>query len=292
MVSHDTLARAADFIWTNARLLERRLFAFEFAGGDGAAVVAALRPYQNPDGGFGNALEPDMRCPESQPASTVLALNVLDEADAFDDPMVEGVCAWLASITLPSGGLPWVLPSVEDYPCAPWWRGADHGRARIYPTGAVVGQLLKNGVEHPWLDRAASCCWDIIGAAEPDMLEYHQLVGVAEFLGHASDRARAEAEAQRIGERIRADGLVETVEDKGEYANTPTKWAPTPDSIWRSLFTDDEIATDLDGLAARQQDDGSWPLGFPLTSPAADTEWRGVFTLDALLKLRAYGRLG
>src|SRR5690242_20846862 len=59
--------RAEEFIWHNARLLERRLFDFHFRSGSSQAVLSALRAYQNEDGGFGNALEPDIRCPESQP---------------------------------------------------------------------------------------------------------------------------------------------------------------------------------------------------------------------------------
>jgi hypothetical protein len=55
------LEGAWDFILRNARVLDGRRFAFRFDGGDSADVVAALRPYQNADGGFGHALEPDLR---------------------------------------------------------------------------------------------------------------------------------------------------------------------------------------------------------------------------------------
>ena len=50
--------QAKAFIWKNARLLERRQFAYHFEGGSREGVVAVLRAYQNSDGGFGNALEP------------------------------------------------------------------------------------------------------------------------------------------------------------------------------------------------------------------------------------------
>ena len=70
--------QAEEFIWCNARLLERRLFDFYFKSGSAQAVLAALCAYQNEDGGFGNALEPDIRCPESQPVPTQHALEILD----------------------------------------------------------------------------------------------------------------------------------------------------------------------------------------------------------------------
>lgn len=49
-----------------------------FKDGSPNYVVDALRLYQNADGGFGNALEPDIRCPDSQPVPVQYALKVLD----------------------------------------------------------------------------------------------------------------------------------------------------------------------------------------------------------------------
>ena len=63
----DLLDAAAGFVWRTARLLDRHRFAHLFLDGDRAPVLAALAAYQNPDGGFGNALEPDLRGPASQP---------------------------------------------------------------------------------------------------------------------------------------------------------------------------------------------------------------------------------
>ena len=52
-----SIDRAAEFIWRNARLLERAIFARVFLNGSPQAVIDALTAYRNPDGGFGNALE-------------------------------------------------------------------------------------------------------------------------------------------------------------------------------------------------------------------------------------------
>ena len=40
-----------------------------FEDGPAEPVIEALRGYRNPDGGFGHALEPDVRCPSSQPGA-------------------------------------------------------------------------------------------------------------------------------------------------------------------------------------------------------------------------------
>lgn len=61
----ESLVKARNFILTHTRLLERRLFEVCFAGASAASVGQVVRAYQNPDGGLGHALEPDVRCPES-----------------------------------------------------------------------------------------------------------------------------------------------------------------------------------------------------------------------------------
>ena len=78
-----SLTRARDFLSCNARLLERRLFAFHFEGGAAGAVVAALDAYRNPDGGFGWGLEPDKRTAASQPVDLQTAFEILDEVGAL-----------------------------------------------------------------------------------------------------------------------------------------------------------------------------------------------------------------
>jgi hypothetical protein len=57
----DIFAAADTFLLNHARLLERRLFAACFLGQPATHVIDALRGYQNDDGGFGHALEPDKR---------------------------------------------------------------------------------------------------------------------------------------------------------------------------------------------------------------------------------------
>ncbi len=79
---------AERFALENARLLDRHRLAVLLHGAPVAPVLAALRAYRNPDGGFAHALEPDVRGPESEPASTLRALEVLEEIGKSEDPMV------------------------------------------------------------------------------------------------------------------------------------------------------------------------------------------------------------
>jgi hypothetical protein len=67
---------AEAFIWSAARLVDRHHYALLFAGGSAQPVIEALRGYRNDDGGFGHVLEPDLRCPSSQPAATLYDLGL------------------------------------------------------------------------------------------------------------------------------------------------------------------------------------------------------------------------
>lgn len=284
------VAAAENYVWGNARMVDRRYFEWLFAEGSVEPVVHALLAYRNSDGGFGHALEPDIRCPDSQPVTTTEALLLFDEIGAFGHPSISDAVAWCASIATPEGGLPWALPSLDPYPHAPWWDDPDPTRADLTPTARVVALLRKNGVEHPWLERAEGLCWEMIDRGEEGALEFHRLVPVGLFLTHARDRARAGDALARVGTHIR-EHLVESPAEVGPYAKSPTMWAPLPDAPWAHLFTEEEIEGDLELLADRQEPDGSWPTGFPPTTAGAELEWRARITINALNTLRSYGRL-
>ncbi len=198
---------------------------------------------------------------------------------------------WLEVASTPEGGVPTALPSLMDYPHAPWWRAADaEPPAGLNPTAAIAGLLLGHGVDHPWVERAAAFCWRAIEGSET--AEFHDLMPMIEFLEHAPDRPRAEAELERIRGRITAQGLAAMEVDAEGYVHKPLEWAPAPSSPCRRLFSDEVMARHLQALSDSQQEDGGWPIFWPPLSVAAEQEWRGVMTLRALKTLQAYGFLG
>lgn len=286
-MSDDVFARAEAFIWSNARLLDRHLFAFHFRGGPREAVLHTLRAYQNPDGGFGNALEPDIRCPESQPVPVQHALEVLD-AVGPEPALIARLCDFLQGITTEEGGVPWLLPSALGYPRAPWWQTEAGLPASLNPTGGIVALLLKHHVRHPWVERAAAYCWARLEAGLPT--EMHEVGTALEFLYHASERERAEAMLARLVARMQEQGLIAPAGAAG-YVRKALDWSPTPDHPLRPFIPAAAVQAHLDELVAAQLDDGGWPLTFPATSPAVEQEWRGHVALRTLLTLRANGRL-
>ena len=295
------LAAAERFIWLNARLLERHRYVCLFKGGEAEPVLAALRPYQNPDGGFGHALEPDDRGRNSQPTHVYGALQVLDELGQVRGDLVRRAVDYLATFTTPDGGVPVALPNIRDYPKAPWWEvGGDLPPAGLLPTAGLAGLLHKHQVEHPWLAGATDFCWQAIEALEET--HPYEIVFCLPFLDHVPDRARAERAAERLGRLVRERRLVLLDPDRPDEAvispgygpgefHTPLDYAPSPASLARRWFSEREIERSLDALAAAQGDDGGWFFNWRAWNPATTLEWRGLVTLRALQILRAYGRL-
>jgi len=295
------LEAAERFVWLSGRLLDRLRFAHLFRGGDAARVVCALRPYQNPDGGFGEALEPDFRGPVSQPLTVEYALRVLDEAGGLRDPMVDAAVGYLAGITAADGGVPNVLPDVPRYPHAFWWAprpGPQPGS--LLPTGSIAGLLHKHGLAHPWLGPATAFCWGALEglagrleAAESRLdrmqIAYESRAALV-FLDHVPERARAERAARALGELLLGRGVIGLdPSSAGEMA--ALDFAPGPDTLARRWFTDDVLEAHLDALVADRQPDGGWPVPWQVWTPAAGLEWSAALTVERLKTLDAYGRL-
>ncbi|MEU6672549.1 hypothetical protein [Streptomyces sp. NPDC046925] len=301
------VARAEHFVWLTARVLEQRRFAYHFpsaAGGAGPdpladAVEGALAAYGTEDGGYGYALEPDLRGPVSQPLHAEHALRVLDSIRRCGGQRVERVCRYLTSVSTSDGALPAVHPSQRGYPSAPFMPVVDDPPSELLTTGPVVGLLHRNEVWHAWLFRATDFCWAAVESLEKS--HPYEIQAAVAFLDGAPDRPRAEAAADRLGRIVREQRLVAL--DPGRLDAYPVApgyaagehhfahdYAKAPESLARAWFTDTEMARSLDYLEREQQEDGGWPLRWRQWAPGSALEARPIVTIEALRTLRAYGR--
>ncbi|MGW4549167.1 hypothetical protein ACWEN4_22755 [Streptomyces violaceorubidus] len=297
--SRSPLARAERFVWLTARVLEQRLFAYHFRGGNPDPVEAALEAYRNEDGGYGHALDPDLRGPVSQPLHTACALRVLDAVGRCGGQRAERVCRYLTSVSTPDGALPVTRASRDGCPAAPFVPVDADPPGALLVTGPVVGLLHRNEVWHAWLFRATDFCWQ---AAESLVSPHpYEIEAAVAFLDGAPDRTRARAAADRLGRLVHERRLavldpagldtcpVPPGHAPGEY-HFPHDYARDPRSLARAWFTDEEMTRSLDFLAAEQEDDGGWPVRRRSWAPVPALEVRARVTLDALRTLRAYGR--
>jgi hypothetical protein len=277
---------AERFMLANARLLDRHRLAVLLHGAPVAPVLDALRAYRNADGGFGHALEPDVRGPESEPAATLHALEVLAGIGALEDPMAGDAAAWVATIAEPDGGVPFVMPTAAAHPHAPWMVPSDGGSQLTF---AIAGALWEAGCGGPWLRRATEWCWAKLERA--DGLSGYVVKFALDFLDHVPDQSRAGAAIEALRSRVGPDGSMPVSGGTENERLTPLKLSPRPGQPSRALFTADQIDADLDLLADGQQDDGGWTFDWLGWSPGQIVEWRGAVTLRALAALGAHGRI-
>jgi hypothetical protein len=285
---------AAKFLATHGRLLDRRRFALLAGTGTAAEVLAALSGYRNADGGYGNGLEPDFRSVTSQPVAALHAFEVFEGIAPVTSPDAAGLCDWLASVTLPGGGLPFALPYPDPEGCAPFWSTPDPREPSLHMTALLAGIAHRVGrhdkavLDHPWLDTATG--FSMAGIRQltgrGHALEFRYCL---DFLDAVHDLVPdAPTELARLGRWLPASGVLPV--EGGTEDVRPLDFAPAPDRPIRTFFSKETIDTELAGLAAARQDDGGWDVDWTAFSPAGALDWRGWATVRALILLRTNHR--
>ena len=77
-------AQIKNWIYRHARPIDLARWQFHFEQGSRDAVVRCLTKYQNADGGFGHALEPDAWNPHSTPIQTWCATEIINEIGGLE----------------------------------------------------------------------------------------------------------------------------------------------------------------------------------------------------------------
>ena len=280
------LAAAEQFMFRTARVLERHRLAVLLHSAPVEPVRRALVAYRNPDGGFGQALEPDVRASHSEPVATLSALEVLASIDAGDDPLVGEAAAWVDTIADPEGGVPFVLADAANHPRAPWMVPSQGGSHLTFALVAVLWELRVAG---PWRDRATEWCWARL--ERPDELSAFWVKFALAFLDHVDDAPRAQAAIDRLPPRLGPDGSIPVPGGTENERLTPLALSSRPGARSRRLFDTRQIEADLDRLEAGQLTDGGWMFDWLAWTPAQEVEWRGLVTLEALSQLRSHRRL-
>ena len=292
--------RIAAYLKGQARPLEQRLYAYHFEGGSLADVLAELARFQDPDGGFGHALEPDVRLPGSSVIATTIAFQRLREIHVpADHPVVANGCRYLRD-TYDAAAVNWPIipPNVEDAPHAPWWEyGSDLSHRPINPRAEILGYLHEYADHFPAAMRqqVTDAVVDHL-VAYPDKMEMHDLLCAVRLYDTAS---LPETTKTRLFDKLKCAAEQAVARDPAqwaEYGLQPLGIISGPNSPFATLFRR-ELDANLDFMIDHLTDAGCWTPNWswygqwPDVWPQAEQDWRGVLTLNNLCTLRAFGRL-
>jgi hypothetical protein len=284
-----TFEKGTRFVWENARLLDRAIYEYFFLNASPDRIRSILRTYQNDDGGFAHAIEPDLRAPGSQPVSVEFALRTLYECNIPDQDIAYRACDFLAHYADLQRGIAMNFPSAMDYPHAPHMDNPASQQPSMDRLIGLVGLVNWHGVRHPWLKDAVETCLDHIVSFPFD--DAHT-IRTAFCLVESVEQDRP---VDRIFEKLSSELMKASFfcldVPVSTYGLTPLAFAPSPSSYCRKIFTEPQINAHLDDLFARQQPDGGWPILWEPPSQMARLEWRAHMTVQALTVLRAYGRV-
>lgn len=304
--AQEQFERARAFLMENGRLLERARFTYHFESGRRNEVLTALAAYQNDDGGFGNALEPDVRLPASSPLATTVALQILRSVGATKTTrMVKEAIAYLLEKYNPDGEA-WlsVPPEVNDYPHAFWWTwptiAGRHPELPFYanPHAEIVAHFwhYKELVPPELLAELTAVSTTYLNQLANTEIDRHSFSCYLYWLksDNVPDGAKT-AVTQKL-----AQAIPHTVATNPEawvgYDLQPIEVADSPTAPFAAELQK-HIAANLDHLLNGQGLDGAWSPAWDWSALDADAwaqaqqEWQSVLTLRALVLLRKNGRL-
>ncbi len=303
-LTQEAFAKARTFICEFARPMEEAIFAYEAEDGSIDAILEALASFRNADGGFGNAMEPDFRLPDSSVLATTVGLQVLREYNAGGDhPLVQGAMRYLMSTYDVENEVWPIIPSAADSaPHAPWWGYSDDiadswGGFLANPRAEIVGYL------HDYAELVPDALRNRLTEAILAHIERHA-DGSQMFDLHCYVRL---VETKRLPRPVRTslmdklgpvvDRLVVTEAAEWEkYVLAPLEIVDRPESPFADQLID-AVAENLDFAISRQAENGawepkwSWGDSFPEVWAQAKLDWSGVITLRMLKIINRFGRL-
>ncbi len=270
LLSDEALKRSKTFIYENGRLLERKLYEYFFSRGELKATLKALLAYQNPDGGFGNGIEPDLLCPDSTAIGAETAMVIMDMLGYQGPEIIEPLVDWLVVNQHEDGYIIHPPQALEDYPFQPWWWNPDHNRILV-----IAAILKKWGIENEGLFAGARKQFDSADFPEPDNFYAYPFFAYLRYCGAGQE------------DKARLDQWVNSL---------PTLLAAQADHFpifgrhWfyaRDFVDQDTLVREAAAFVEALQDDGGLRTAYP------DLPWwRPIWTLDGLIMFQKAGLLG
>jgi len=307
----DAVNRAESWIFRNGRPLEAALWNALFKKECGDSVVKILSLYQNEDGGFGNALEPDSWNPESSPYTTLYAIKILQSIKEArsGNPVYEGIYRYIKSQKdfNPQSGWSFTIKSNSNYPCAPWWiySAKENKIQGIGLTAEFCSHILTNHTSDPELFETAYRLAVVLLAKLKSQTGFGEM-GIAGYVTLLETCRKTGLLSEEKHEglfRILSNLILESIEPDvgkwGGYVIRPSKYISSPDSPFYPLCKE-LMETELDYLIRTQTGEGVWPITwtwmentakYPTQFAVSERWWTAITAIEKIRLLANFGRL-
>lgn len=293
----------------NARPVDLAVWRYHFEGSPAEAIRSELAFYQNADGGFGRALEPDNWNPASSPYVTLYAANLLRSAKLLDapSPMRNGILRYFdACPHARDAGWAFSIPSNDDHPHAPWWTYSPQANEyeSIGLTAEIAGFLLVYAARDSGLYQKALLCAGAVIEKLKSPGQYGDMgVGGCCALLEGIQRAGL---ADRFDCAFLAERLAVLTHDTIQrdtakwalYGVRPSNYIKAPDSPYYQANAD-ILETELDYLIDTRPAGGVWPIPwswfdnngrYPKEFAISENWWKTIKATEKALLLQSFGR--
>ncbi|MBD0384868.1 hypothetical protein [Paenibacillus sedimenti] len=295
-LSQNHFYKAKEFILNHARELEKSMFRYEFENGHAEEVLSALKYYQNSDKGFGNALEPDLRCSESSALATTIALQYLTRIDSKHKIQLVRDCFDFLFNTFDEINNGWeIIPDAANQaPRAIWWNYEGFQEHWGNPNAEILGYFYEypDFVEKDFLESITAYSVEYL-KNRSSLSEMHELFCYLRLL----DRLPRELQTQFFPqiESFINNCIVKNPNERNGYCAVPLKIVDSPSSQFYYIYSD-VLPYDLDSLINTQSEDGAWLPNWSWGRyedewEVARKEWKGYITLNNLRILKSFNRI-
>jgi hypothetical protein len=248
--------------------LGEALVRFCWQDGSPEAVAAALAAYQNPDGGFGNGLEVDIKAPVSNPFAGRLAMHVMLTVPGSATEALRGPFAqWLEANQHEDGD--WHFePEVLRHDIAPWFAGWTF--PSLNPSCCVAGTANQLGLATPEMLARVAALFERLGSLEEAQTgEFYNVLPYVEYVAGV-DFPDRDAYIMAIADGITA----RSYEDAQHFFDHAINGGPD----LTARIPADLLSSQADRLMNEVSDDGGWPTPY-------DPAWRPWTTASAMITL-------
>ena len=308
-LSKQQLIHIENRILRHARPLEAARYAILFRNGRVDDFLALLAAYQNEDGGFGHALEPDNWDPHSTPYTTLKAVQLMMGVGFTDysHALYQGALHYLRSAEGFSlrPDWPFAVPTSSSYPHAPWWTYSEERNTteNLGLSSQIAAFALSVcQPEDPLYQKSCAIALRALDALMNGKIRGEMGVSGCAMLMPCWAQINAPYSMADITQKMRDTSNAAIVRD-------PARWnshVPRPSA---AIFSpeapmypgnEDAIQLELDWLIDTLPPNDLWPIDwswfdnnakYPAEFAISEMWWKAWCAIDKLLLLRNFDRL-